>query len=79
MRPKGNGLITLHDENTKERGFFCMQLVCFISEDKNSDWDERFIAAMNGNCAYKDRCPIYERTIKKRGVQLNLFNKKDRI
>lgn len=76
MKPKGNGLITLHDEKQEERGFFCMKLVLFISEDNNANWDDRFTAAKNGNCAYKDKCPIYERTVKKRGFQLNLFNEK---
>lgn len=73
MRPKGNGIVSLHDDKTKERGFFCMKLVSFILEE-NADWEERFTAAKNGNCAYKNRCPIYERTVKKRGVQMELFD-----
>lgn len=73
MRPKGNGIVPLHDDKTKERGFFCMKLVSFILEE-NADWEERFTAAKNGNCAYKNRCPIYERTVKKRGVQMKLFD-----
>ena len=30
MRPKGNGLIPLHDEKQEERGFFCIKLVQFL-------------------------------------------------
>lgn len=80
MKPKGNGLIALHDEKQEERGFFCMKLVEFLNSEAEMGtdeyrrlWEERFTAGKNGNCAYKDRCPIYERTVKNRHVQLNLF------
>ena len=78
MRPKGNGLIPLHDEKQEERGFFCIKLVQFLNTEAEMGtdeykrlWDERFSAAKNGCCFYKDRCPIYERTVKNRPVQKN--------
>lgn len=84
MRPKGNGLIPLHDEKQEERGFFCIKLVQFLNTEAEMGtdeykrlWDERFSAAKNGCCFYKDRCPIYERTVKNRPVQLNLFTYKN--
>lgn len=65
MRPKGNGLIPLHDEKQEERGFFCIKLVQFLNTEAEMGtdeykrlWDERFSAAKNGCCFYKDRCPI---------------------
>ena len=82
MRPKGNGLIPLHDEKQEERGFFCMVQCLNTEAEMGTDeckrlWDERFSAAKNGCCFYKDRCPIYERTVKNRPVQLNLFTYKN--
>lgn len=80
MKPKRNGLIPLHDEKQEERGFFCIKLVQFLNaeaemgtEEYGRLWDERFSAAKNGSCFYRDRCPIYERTVKDRPVQLSLF------
>ena len=80
MRPRGNGLTTLHDEKQEERGFFCIKLVQFLNteaemgtEEYKRLWDERFSAAKSGSCFYSNRCPIYERTVKNRPVQLNLF------
>ncbi|KAB3684462.1 hypothetical protein F9954_01095 [Bacteroides stercoris] len=55
MRPKGNGLIPLHDEKQEERGFFCIKLVQFLNTEAEMGtdeykrlWDERFSAAKNG-------------------------------
>lgn len=52
MRPKGNGLIPLHDEKQEERGFFCIKLVQFLNTEAEMGtdeykrlWDERFSAA----------------------------------
>lgn len=49
MRPKGNGLIPLHDEKQEERGFFCINLVQFLNTEAEMGtdeykrlWDERF-------------------------------------
>ena len=40
MRPQGNGLVSLHDENRRERGFCCMKLIVFLTEDGVAGWDE---------------------------------------
>lgn len=52
MRPKGNGLIPLHDEKQEERGFFCIKPVQFLNTEAEMGtdeykrlWDERFSAA----------------------------------
>ena len=82
--PTGNGLVEIAGEKqAKERGFNCMQLIKFLSEDiaNGGDnsweyWHGRHIEASNGNCAYKAVCPVHDRTIKrimKRGHQFSLF------
>ena len=85
MKPQGNGLVEINGEKKgKERGFNCMQLIKFLSEEiaNGGDnsweyWHGRHIEASNGNCAYKKVCPVYERTIerikKTTGNQLSLF------
>ena len=81
-RPTGNGLIELVDEKSHDRGFFCMQLTAFITEESKESgrsvadlWDERFGEAKSGVCRYRNRCHIYARTMSKRenrAVQLQL-------
>lgn len=78
--PKGNGLVEITGENSQQdKGWFCMDLVRFLTDEENSDsdfWHQRFVEAKAGNCAYKDKCPRYARTAEKHGehpVQLNLF------
>ncbi len=81
-RPKGNGLIELVDEKSKDRGFFCMQLVGYLIEERDIGtpeygelWDIRFEQAKNHQCAYKDKCPVYAKTIAKKShtpIQLQL-------
>lgn len=68
--PKGNGLVEIRGEKTVERGFFCMKLVSYINkevklgtEQYTELWRQRFDEAKRGQCAYKDLCPIYEKTI----------------
>lgn len=81
MRPKGNGLVELVDEKPgKERGFFCMNLVRLMWDDEEvkgwDAWHSRFLQAEAGQCAYRDRCPQYKRTMekqKRKGIQLELF------
>ncbi len=80
MKPKGNGLVELHDSKQKERGFFCMQLVMYLNTEAELGteryrelWEERFTEAKLGACAYRDHCSIYARTIKNPPVQLDLF------
>lgn len=73
-RPVGNGLIEIVDEKSKERGFFCMKLVDYIIEEEEELidielWEKRFSEAKAGQCAYGEKCPIYARTITKRGKQ----------
>ena len=70
-KPKGNGLVEIRGEKTFERGFFCMKLVSFLNEESKPGteqyaelWEQRFEEAKTGKCAYKDRCSIYEKTIK---------------
>ena len=65
MRPQGNGLVSLHDENRRERGFCCMKLIVFLTEDGVAGWDEwhgAHLDAARGECKYRAQCPIYERS-----------------
>lgn len=65
MRPKDNGLANLHDTTRKERGFCCMKLIVFLTEDGVTDWDEWHRAhtdAARGECKYRAQCPIYEQS-----------------
>lgn len=85
MKPQGNGLVEIVGEKqSKERGFNCMQLIKFLSEEISNGgdnsweyWHGRHIEASNGNCAYKAECPVHkktiERMIKSTGHQLSLF------
>lgn len=81
---QGNGLVELMDEKPdKDGGFFCMDLVLFLSEEAEERgdagwefWHGRFELAKAGHCAYRDKCPRHARTVAKRGkapVQLTLF------
>ncbi len=68
MRPKGNGLIQLHDEKQEERGFNCMKLIIYLTEDGVKEWDEwhgAHLQAAAGQCPYTDRCPIHARSVEK--------------
>lgn len=69
-RPQGTGIIELHDDNRKESGFFCMKLVGYLNEEAEMGteayaalWEERFSQAKARECAYRDQCPIYKKTI----------------
>lgn len=81
MKPKGNGLVELIDDKTKDNGFFCMRLVAFLNEEAKPGteeyrvlWEQRFTEAKQGGCAYKTKCGIYKRTMRsKKSVQLELF------
>lgn len=83
-RPISNGLFEVAGEKApKERGFACMQLVKFITDEiangGDSSWEYwhgRHIEASEGRCAYREQCPRYARTIervKTNGIQQNLF------
>lgn len=81
-RPQTNGLIELVDSKSEERGFFCMRLVSYLNEERQMGtpgyadlWGIRFSQAKNHNCAYKDKCPIFAKTVAKQQhapVQLQL-------
>lgn len=77
INPQSNGLVEIQVERaTPERGFNCMKLIIFLTEDGVEDWDEwhgAHLQAAAGQCPYKDRCPIYARTAENRPIQLSLF------
>lgn len=83
MKPQGNGLVELYD--SKERESICFDLMGFITEEAESGgflytekhqnlWDERLAQMKAKECAYRDRCPRYMKSVKKIGaIQLSLF------
>lgn len=82
MRPQGNGIVELSDKKQKERGFNCMKLIEFLTEEKVKDWDEwhgAHLKAAAGQCPYTGRCPIHARSVEKvlnnprKPLQLSLF------
>lgn len=75
MKPQNNGLVSLHDDKQKERGFNCMKLIGFLTDDGVKEWEQWHganLQAAAGNCPYAERCPNYTRT-PKRPKQLSLF------
>jgi len=40
MRFKDNRLANLHDRKREERGFCCMQLIIFLTDNGVKSWDE---------------------------------------
>ena len=80
-RPQGNGLVELIDDKPNGKdGFFCMDLVRHLTDEINERgdvswefWHKRFMQAKSGQCAYRDKCRRYARTLAKGGVQLTLF------
>lgn len=80
MRPQGTGIIELHDTKQNERGFFCMKLVDYLNEEAEMGtaayevlWENRFRQAKTGECAYREKCPIYARSTAGKPKQLTLF------
>lgn len=83
MKPQGNGLVELHD--SKERESICFDLMGFITEEAESLgirytekhqelWDKRLAQMKAKQCAYRDKCPRYAKSVKRIGaVQLSLF------
>lgn len=64
MKPKDNGLANLHDRKREERGFCCMQLIIFLTDNGVKSWDEWHRVhtdAARGECRYRKRCPVYGR------------------
>lgn len=82
MRPQDTGIVEFHDTKQKERGFNCMKLIAFLTEDGVTKWEEwhgAHLQAADGCCPYTDRCEIHSRTIdralndpKKRAIQYTL-------
>ena len=75
MKPQNTGLVSLHDDKQKERGFNCMKLIGFLTDDGVKEWEQwhdAHLQAAAGNCPYAESCPIYART-PKRPRQLSLF------
>lgn len=75
-------MIEFHDDKENNKGF-CFKLTEFINEEAadfrytekyEELWDERFSQMRAGLCAYKGRCPIYERSVKKTGAIQLTFN-----
>ena len=83
MVPQSNGIVELHDSSPrKERGFGCMKLIQFLTEDGVKDWDRwhgAHLQAASGQCPYTSECPIHARSIDKalnnpkKPLQLALF------
>ena len=83
MSRPGSGLVELHDDKESNGGFFCVQLVTYLNEEAEPGseryaelWPERFNQAKAGGCAYRDKCPIYAKTIQShppRPFQPSLF------
>lgn len=81
MRPQGNGLVEIVDERSTDNGFYCGDLVGFITSDKQFDgsweyWHSRFREAAAKRCAYRAVCPRYARTMENyqaQPIQLSLF------
>lgn len=78
---EGDSIHTFENGGT-EKGFFCMNLVRLLLEEKEENWMEseqfqelwriRFDEAKAGACHYRNHCHIYLRGLKQ-GVQLSLF------
>lgn len=83
MSRPGSLLVELHDDKESNRGFFCIKLVSFLNDEAEPGtelyaelWPECFNQAKAGGCAYRDKCPIYAKTIqthRPRPVQPSLF------
>ena len=61
MSVQSNGLFEIAGKKNKERGFNCMQLIIFLTDDNVKEWDlwhQRHIEASEGNCFYKEKCKI---------------------
>lgn len=68
VQPLSNGLVEINTGRTYEKSFGCMKLIEFLTKDGITDWDQwhyRHNQAERGECHYKDRCPIYEKTANK--------------
>ena len=86
-RPNSNGIDALHDDKESNSGFFCMKLVGYLNEEAEMGtefyevlWHERFAQAKAGECAYRDKCPIYAKSnLKLSSKTVRLKEKKAKI
>ena len=64
MKPKDNGLANLHDRKREERGFCCMQLIIFLTDNGVKSWDEAAPGAYRRGRANADTAsvPVYGRS-----------------
>jgi len=61
MKPKDNGLANLHDRKREERGFCCMQLIIFLTDNGVKSWDEWLTRPASTDCVrcrFKSSCPV---------------------
>lgn len=68
MRPQSNGIVELHDSKQKERGFVCMKLITFLTQDGVTEWERwhgAHLQAAAGQCPYTSQCPVHTRTVEK--------------
>ncbi len=68
MKPHGTGIVELHDSKQKERGFGCMKLITFLTEDGVTEWERwhgAHLQAASGQCPYTEQCPIHARSVEK--------------
>ena len=79
MKPRDTGIVELHDSKQKERGFSCMKLIEYLTEDGVTEWEQwhsAHLQAAAGECPYREHCSIYARTIQThppKPQQLRLF------
>lgn len=82
-KPESNGLFEVAgSKQPKEQGFFCPRLMNYINMEDvpkctpeyQSLWKDRFEKAKSGCCHYRDRCPVYERTMSKQKTKDRQMN-----
>ncbi len=66
--PESNGLVSINGKPQKERGFNCMRLITYLTEDGVTEWEqwhEAHIQASSCQCPYYSQCPNYKQTVEK--------------
>ncbi len=66
--PESNGLVSINGKPKKERGFNCMRLITFLTNDGVTDWGQwhgAHLQAASGHCPYSSECPNYKHTVEK--------------
>ncbi len=52
----------------KERGFNCMRLITFLTNDGVTEWEQwhgAHLQSASGHCPYSSECPNYKQTVEK--------------